>query len=280
MKITKYFLILLIFANTIANHKIYGVGDQLSSERFLTENKFFIQFSDIAVTNFGNKELTKMFTTASNHDFWAQVAFLQSKYKTTYREVRKSQKILVTLFARLNDIYLLDTKKILDRIAPMIIRSKDTKARHYLSLGYRDLTESKSQQTISVHSPRYLYSYKIKRYMEAIKLCRRAKRYAIYAVIQAKTPPELKAGIEKLSYEEIGAQLKNLQDEGVPEMNKEHQMILHHVDNKKRTIKKETIGQKLRREFQVNGTQTTLSDSEKVDLKKDNTKQPNKTQTK
>ncbi len=270
-------IFVLVFILSITSWKqVAAVGDQVSSERFLAENKYFIQFVNIAVTNFGEDAQVKLFKESGNHDFWAQVSYLQSKYKRTYREIRKSQEIMVNLFSQIMDIYLLDTKKILDRIAPTIIRSKDSQAKHYLTLGYRDLTEAKSQQIVALHSPKVLFSYKIKKYMEGIKLCRRAKRYSILAILHAKTPADQKIGIDKLSYEEIGSKLIKLQESKDQEVLPEFKMILHHVDNKGLTLKKETVGDILTKEFQVRGLDANFSSEEKINLTEVKGKQDSK----
>ncbi len=262
----------MIYLHFFSIYALMSFADQISSDRFLQENKYFINYINIAITNFGTKKEIELFNKAAMHDFWAQVAYLQSNYKRTYTEIRKSQETQVDLYARTIDIYLSNAKKLLDRIAPTIIRSKDSKARLYLSLGYRDLTESKSQQVIAHHSSKRLYSYKIKRYIEAIKLSRRSKRYAILAIIQARTPRDKKLAIENLTYEEIGAKIKELQQGGDKELRPEYNIILHHVDNNQKTTASKTVKDKASESFLVQGSKENLSKKERIDIKNEKTK--------
>jgi hypothetical protein len=245
---------------------VFPFGDQTSTERILTENKFFIQYANISVTNFGTEKDIALFKKSGEHNFWAKIAALQSKYKRAYKEIRDSQKILADLFRNLIDRYLIDTKVMLDRIAPMIIRSKDSRARLYLSLGYRDITESKSQQVVGVHTTKRLYSYKIKRFIEALNLCRRGKRYAILAILEARTPREKKKSIENLTFEEIGSTLLSFQEKGDPEVLPEYKFLLHHTDNYGNSIKKITIGESINYEYKSKGINANFTEEEKVDL--------------
>lgn len=254
-------------------HGLYAFSDQSSTERFLKENKYFFNFANISVTNFGTEEDIKMLKKTGQYDFWAQIAYLQSNYKRAYRQTRKSQKLQVKLYGRLIDKYLIDTKVILDRIAPMIIRSKDARARLYLSLGYRDITESKSQQVIALHSAKKLFSYKIKRFIESINLCRRGKRYAILAILEARTPREKKKGIENLAFEEIGAKILELQRAQDKEVLPEYNFLLHHTDNFGKSFKRVTIADTMLSEYKVQGLDANFQNDEKVDFtKKDNPK--------
>jgi hypothetical protein len=85
-------------------------------------------------------------------------------------------------------VYLEDSKAILDEIAPIIIKSKNSRARLYLTLGYRDRTVSWNYYTIGEASNPRLYSYKIFQYDEGIKMARRAKRYGFLALYEAQSP--------------------------------------------------------------------------------------------
>ena len=71
--------------------------DQTTTERILRENRDFINFINICVSNFdkGKKDLLKEVYT---RHFNADVAYLQSDYRRAYRQVYQSQKDMVTLY--------------------------------------------------------------------------------------------------------------------------------------------------------------------------------------
>ncbi len=162
-------------------------SDQTTTERILSENKAFIDFMDVCVTNFG-EERKEQFKEVYRLHFNAEVAFLQSDYRGAFKRLYASQGKHVGLFAEmLRDAYLEGSKDILDSIAPEIIRSKNARAKLYLTLGYRDRAVGFNHYTIGTASNPKLYSYKIYKYVDSVKMSRRAKRYAFLALYESRT---------------------------------------------------------------------------------------------
>ncbi|HSV95403.1 MAG TPA: hypothetical protein VLM75_00565 [Spirochaetota bacterium] len=162
-------------------------SDQTTTERILNENKSFIDFMDVCVTNFG-EERKDLFKEVYRSHFNAEVAFLQSDYRGAFKRLYESQGKHVGLFAEMvRDWYLEGSKDILDSIAPEIIRSKNSRAKLYLTLGYRDRAVGFNHYTIGTASNPKLHSYKIYKYVESIKMARRAKRYAFLALYESRT---------------------------------------------------------------------------------------------
>jgi hypothetical protein len=161
-------------------------ADQTSVERQLKENKDYIEFMNVCVTNFGDKQQEKFSQVYEQH-FNADISFLQSDYKRAFRDIYQSQKKQTELFTDiLTTVYLEDSKMILDRIAPGVIKSKNSAARLYLALAYRDRAMCRSMQIMGdAQNPR-LYSAKITRYMESIKLARRSMRFGYLALFQSR----------------------------------------------------------------------------------------------
>ncbi len=68
----------------------FSSADQLTVERILAENKSYIEFMDACITNFGEakvsqyKEIYQMY-------FNAEVAFLQSDYKGSFKRIYSLQ---------------------------------------------------------------------------------------------------------------------------------------------------------------------------------------------
>lgn len=168
---------------------IFPFSDQTTTERMLKENRDFIEFMDVCISNFGKdrvRQYREKFFEIYQFHFNAQVFFLQSDYKNTFANVRLSQGKHTQLYAEiLKDIYLEDAKDILDKFAPYIIRSKNTRARLYLTLGYRDRAVSKNFEKIGNATRPKLFSYKLHKYVEAIKFARRAKRYGFLALYES-----------------------------------------------------------------------------------------------
>ncbi len=172
----------------------FAFSDQTTSERMLRDNKQFIDFINISMTNFGTAKRDD-FRKAFDCHFDADVAFLQSNYRSTFRSIYASQMRLERLyFEMLKDHYVESSKKILDAFAPLVIKSKNARARLYLSLGYRDRTVAVSHLSVGDASNPRLYSYKLYQFEEGLKVSRRAKRYAFLALFESQ-PNVMKAAI-------------------------------------------------------------------------------------
>lgn len=186
MKIKTGFAVIILFI--VAGFSTsYSAIDQTYVERILKENRDFIDYVDFGVTNFAPDKKNDLFTIYQKH-FNAEVSFLQGDYKRAFDNVYDSQKDMVVLFETiLTEYYLEDSKNILDNIAPEIIRSKDPAARQYLTLGYRDRTLARTHYIVGEASHPKLYSYKIYKYVDAINMSRRAKRYGFIAIYTSQT---------------------------------------------------------------------------------------------
>jgi hypothetical protein len=165
-------------------------SDQTTTERILHENKYFIEFVNIGVSNLGRTRINQAeqkFLDIYQHHFNAHTGYLQSDYKYAFSNVRISQEKNVELCNdMIKNLYLEDAKDILDKLAPDIIKSKNVRARLYLTLGYRDRTLCKNFMTISENSNPRLYSYKIAKFIEGMKYARRAKRYGYLALYESQ----------------------------------------------------------------------------------------------
>jgi hypothetical protein len=140
----------------------------------------------VSLSNFAPEKKDEFLKAYQIH-FNADVAYLQGDYKRTYRRIYESQGEMVKLYEDVvKDIYLEDSKSILDKMAPAIIRSKNAKARLFLTLGYRDRTVSRNYYIVGEASRPKLHSYKLYQYEEAIKMARRSKRYGFLALFESQ----------------------------------------------------------------------------------------------
>ncbi len=179
---SKFKKIAFILIILVPCHAFSFALHQLSVERVLKENREFIEFLNIGVSNFAPEKEEELKKIYQKH-FNAEIAFLQSEYRRSFDNIYSSQKDMVGLSQYLlTRHYLEDAKKVLDDMSPMIIRSGSQSAKKYLTLGYRDITVARTYLKIGEASFPKLYSYKIFKFIEAIKMCRRAKRYGFLAL--------------------------------------------------------------------------------------------------
>jgi hypothetical protein len=182
----KAILLLLVSAFLFSTTSVFPYSDQTTTERILKENRRFVEFINPCVTNFADDKKEDFLKAYGKH-FNADIAYLQSDYRRAYKRVYSSQCDMEKLYRDLvKNYYLEDSKTILDRLAPDIIRSKNKRARLYLTLGYRDRTVSWVHYTVADASNPKLYSYKLYKYVDAIKMARRSKRYAFLALFESQ----------------------------------------------------------------------------------------------
>lgn len=178
------FFIILFFLNAAAS---FGAIDQTYVERILKENRSYIEFINLSVSNFAPDKKDELFSVYQKH-FNGEVAFLQGDYKRAFDNVYASQKEMELLYEyMLTAHYLEDSKNMLDGLAPEIIRSKNSLSRQYLALGYRDRTVARTHYVAGEATHPKLHSYKIFKYQEGIKMARRAKRYGLLSLYSGQS---------------------------------------------------------------------------------------------
>ncbi len=188
--IIRAFLILLLFSSAS-----FSFTEQATIERIIKENRSFVDFMNVSITNFGDQTKVDQFKTIYEMHFNGFVAYLQADYKRAFKRVYESQGKQVDLCSKIvKNLYLEDSKDILDRLAPLIVRSKNAKSRLYLTLGYRDRTVGRNNYIVGMASNPKLHSYKLYKFIKAIKRSRRAKRYGFLALFESQTD-EMKRNI-------------------------------------------------------------------------------------
>lgn len=182
------FAIVLLFMVRVSS--VHGVlADQAFMTNALPENRHFIEFLNVALTNFGDPAKIGDFDKAVLYDFNANIHFMSGEYVQSHKEVLKSQKLLRNLYYQiLAKQYIPDTDKLLKMSAPIIFHAKDKKAENYLTLGYRHLAKARILLSRGLNTNRFLYSTKISIYIKAFIDIRLAKKYAIMALVESKIP--------------------------------------------------------------------------------------------
>jgi len=177
--------------------------DQGFVEKILRENRYFIEFANVCVSNFGSPENEKALKQSNQHNFNANLYYLESNYVDAFKEIRLSQEILLDLYYDiLQKRYIEDSRSLLDLNAPIIIQSKDRKSAHFLQLGYRDVEVARQFRDMGYNYNRFLFSNKIRYYIDGIKRSRRAKRFAFLALIESKTPIEDKEDYQTQTWDD------------------------------------------------------------------------------
>jgi len=145
----------------------------------------------------------KMLKEANQSDFSGNMWYLQSNYTYSFRQLRRAQGELKNIFEVVIQKYIEDSRSLLESAAPTIIRSNDSQSKALLRLGFRDLRSAEDLYTTGLNSSPHQFRYKLKLYQEGILTLRRAKRFAILAMIYSKTPDEDKPEYQYRSNEDL-----------------------------------------------------------------------------
>ncbi len=180
-----------------------SAGEQRNAEKGLKDNRYYFYFINPTITNLGSEEDKKLFKEAIQRDIIAQQLYMKFMFHESWVEIRRAQKILIDLYKKTIARDLKISRDLLNSFAPSVVRSKDHRARHYLRLGYRDVTSAEIDMVMADNYRETLYSMRLYKYVRAIKKAKHGKRYAFLSIIEAKTRLENKMEFGRFSFEEI-----------------------------------------------------------------------------
>lgn len=206
------------------------IPDLAFSQKILKDNHYFLHVLNQGISNFGTDKEIALFKEATQLNYNAHLYHVSNDFKNTYLSIRKSQEILRDLYYNLLvNHYYKDCRKILDTIAPIIIDTRDNIAAKFLMLGYRDLRLSKKYLRFGRHTNRFLFSIKIRYYINAVKLARRAKRYAFLALIESKTPYAEKKTFKKVTLDDV---MQKEKSESQNDYSRVKNMLVNNINRK------------------------------------------------
>lgn len=249
---------ILFFALVVGNisHISAVSPEQTNLGILIFENKENLNFINVALSNLAPSqeeaaqappagteapkknldfEYFKLLKAANQSDFSGNMWYLQSNYTYGFRQLRQAQGELKGIFEIVLQKYIEDAKALLESAAPAIIRSNDNNAKALLRLGFRDLRSSEDLYTTGLNSSPHQYRYKLTLYKEGILTLRRAKRFAILAMIYSKTPDEDKPEYQYRSNEDLK---EARSEEKQRNYEKVRDTLINYIENKRmeRTI--------------------------------------------
>lgn len=173
-------------------------GNQRHSEKSLKDNKYFFNFINPAVSNFGIEEEKTIFTEALRRDLIARMLYMRFSFDLSFEEIKKSQVLLIDLYRKVLKRENEATKSLLNSSAAEVMKSDNYMARKYLSLGYRSFKWAEKVVLMADNLPENNYTVKLYEYVKAIKNIKVAKRYAIIALLENRiTEQEIRRVIEE-----------------------------------------------------------------------------------
>ncbi|EMJ93971.1 adhesin OmpL37 family surface protein [Leptospira alstonii] len=165
---------------------------------------------------------------ANQFDFNGNMLYFQSNYSLSFKNLRAAQGEMKDLYQATHEQYLQNSRVLLEYASPLIVRSNDKIAQHLLRLGFRDLKSSEDHFTIAYNSSPYQFRYKLLLYGEGIKIARRARKFALLAMIASKTPTEDKPEYQFVNLDDIRTAVEK---ENISDYEKIRNTLINYIDN-------------------------------------------------
>lgn len=165
---------------------------------------------------------------ANQSDFNGNMLYFQSNYSLSFKNLRAAQEEMKNLYQSTHEQYLQNSRVLLEYASPLIVRSNDKIAQHLLRLGFRDLKSSEDHFTIAYNSSPYQFRYKLLLHGEGIKIARRARKFALLAMIASKTPTEDKPEYQFVNLDDIRAAVEK---ENTSDYEKIRNTLINYIDN-------------------------------------------------
>ncbi|MGQ2799598.1 adhesin OmpL37 family surface protein [Leptospira santarosai] len=165
---------------------------------------------------------------ANQSDFNGNMLYFQSNYSLSFKNLRGAQGEMKDLYQATHEQYLQNSRILLEYASPWIVRSNDKIAQHLLRLGFRDLKSSEDHFTIAYNSAPYQFRYKLLLHGEGIKIARRARKFALLAMIASKTPTEDKPEYQFVNLDDIRAAVEK---ENISDYEKIRNTLINYIDN-------------------------------------------------
>jgi len=163
-----------------------SAGQQRHAEKGLKDNRYFFYFINSSVSNLGSEEQKALYREAIQRDLIARILYMKFSFHDSFVEIRKAQKLLIDLYRTTLQKDIAAARELLNGFAPEVINTNDSKARHYINLGYRDLAVTRQLLLMADNYRETLYSMRLDKYVRAIKRIKIAKRYAFLCIVESR----------------------------------------------------------------------------------------------
>ena len=137
------------------------------------------------------------FLKANQKDLEGSLYYYKGDYNIAYRPLRESQGKIKEMYESVLERHNEYTRVILTFASSRVLRVKDPTAKNLLRQSFRELKIAENFYTIGYNSAPNLFRNKISLYQEGIVSSRRARRFAILALIEFATTSDEKREYKK-----------------------------------------------------------------------------------
>ena len=199
----------------IAAGAVWGESpDHTNVAALIERNQSDLRFFDTCVSNLPlndgdgqpdalRAEVIGLYREAMQHDYNSNLWFMQGKYPAAHAEMQQSQDFLQQAYEKVLRRYTETTQALLDAAAPITLRTRDQSAGYLLRSGFRDLAHARNFHTRGYNiNPRY-HTNQLFYYRSGIERARRAGKYALLAMIEARLPFEERDQYQLVTYDDV-----------------------------------------------------------------------------
>jgi hypothetical protein len=145
----------------------------------LKDNYEFLKILSSTITNRGTEEEKKYFKRCVQHHIESEILHLQMDLGRSYAELRRTQGLLIRLYAQVLEKEILELEVELGKLARMANGKEKTESKLYLRLGYREIAVAKQRLTIGKNIRPYLYLMKLQEFSYTLKSLKQAEKYIV-----------------------------------------------------------------------------------------------------
>lgn len=142
-----------------------------------------------------------MLLAANKKDFEGLAHYLRGDYRNAFRPIRSAEKILAELFRKAADKHLDDTRNLLEYCNVKVIRTDDHTAKYFLRMATRNLRGGEDLYKRGFNHSPYQHRKKLSLYKGAVDFSRKARKFAIVALLEYKTEDVDKNEYKKLTFD-------------------------------------------------------------------------------
>lgn len=170
---------------------------------------------------------------ANKKDFEGLAHYLRGDYRSAFRPIRSAEGILAELFRKATDKHLDDTRNLLEYCNVKVVRTDDHTAKYFLRMATRNLRAGEDLYKRGFNHSPYQHRKKLSLYKGAIENSRKARKFAIVALLEYKTEDVDKNEYQKLTFDKYLAKKAEIFPE---DKTKDYEAIKHklavYIENK------------------------------------------------
>ncbi|MBW7857319.1 MAG: hypothetical protein H3C43_03225 [Leptonema sp. (in: Bacteria)] len=208
MRSSQYYILILLFSLIFSSALDAQVLDTAEIETMLQTNRADMLYLNVVSSNLPKdsdlqNQVKQSLEKTVQFDFFARMWAMQGRSGDSFRQI-KASRIAMRDGYRLSLGYYIDTAWVLlESSAPIIVRSEDPVAKHYLQLGFRDLEAARILFRQGIRYPKPSPSLGIRSFFEGIRRIRRARRFGLLALIESRTPTTEKERFRTVTLDDL-----------------------------------------------------------------------------